>query len=107
LGIGLALRPGEAVYLPMPPEGSPAPVLEALRPIFEDETIALVSANAKHDQILLARHGIAYRGLAGDAVVASYLLNPGRRSHTLEDLATSFLETKINRLSLPAAASRQ
>ncbi len=100
LGLALAVRPGEALYLPLPAAGE---LLPALRSVFEDPDIRLLSANAKQDQILLGNHGIAYRGLAFDATVASYLLNPGRRSHTLEELATAFLEQKITRLALPVA----
>jgi DNA polymerase I len=109
LGVAIATRPGQAVYVPTPPSDPGAEIrLRALRAIFEDPSIALLSGNAKHDQILLARRGITYRGLVFDALVASYLLNPGRRSHTLEELALECLRQKIQSIaSLLPSTGRQ
>jgi DNA polymerase-1 len=92
VGVALSTGPHAAAYVPLTEGGD---LLEALRPVFEDPGIALLSGNAKRDQTLLARRGIVYRGLAFDAIVASYLLNPGRRSHTLEELALDCLGHKI------------
>jgi DNA polymerase-1 len=104
LGVALAAEPGRAVCLSLSGDGTAGrEVLEALRPVFEDPGIALLSGNAKHDQLLLGRSGIAYRGLTFDALVASYVLNPGRRTHSLEELAAECLQQKISRRALPAA----
>ncbi len=98
LGIALAWQPGSSVYLPLghaglgAPESLPAPqALAALRPLLEDATVRKASAHAKRDRIVLARLGIRLEGLAFDALVASYLLDPGRRGYSLEDLAIEFL----------------
>jgi DNA polymerase I len=106
-GIAIALRSGEGVYVPL--QGENAAALEALRPLFEDPKIALRSGNAKRDRLILGRKGVGYEGLAFDAVVASYLLNPGRRSHTLEELALEYLQQKIQpaHALLPAASGAQ
>jgi DNA polymerase-1 len=96
LGLAIATRAGEAAYLPTPAgDLGTLGILEALRPLFEDPAISLLSGQAKHDQIVLARLGITYRGLIFDAIVASYLLNPGRRSYSLEELALEGLRQKI------------
>jgi DNA polymerase-1 len=97
-GIGLAVEPGQAVYVPV--EGAhldatdalpSAKVLEALRALLEDERVAKLSARGKLDYILLARHGITLRGLRFDALVAAYLLHPGRRTAAVEDLSLEHL----------------
>ena len=102
LGVAVATRSGSAAYIP-------EEHLPALRVLFEDEGLALLSGNGKRDQLLLGRQGIAYRGLAFDAVVASYLLNPGRRTHTLEELALECLGQKIQPVAalLPSSAGAQ
>jgi DNA polymerase-1 len=98
LGIALAIEEGRAVYVPLahsPLEvAEPIPrerALEILRPLFEDEAVRKLSARGKHDQILLAREGVTYRGLAFDTLLAAYLLNPGRRTTSVEDLALEHL----------------
>ncbi len=98
LGLALAWRPGHAVYVPLAhspleaPEPVPAAeVLELVRPLFEDPKVEKLSARAKHDRILLCEQGLGCESLAFDALVASYLLNPGRRNYSLEDLAVEFL----------------
>ena len=98
LGIGLATVEGTAVYVPLahsPLESAGAlpraESLALLRPLFEDEAVQKLSARGKHDQILLAREGLAYRGLAFDTLLAAYLLNPGRRTTSVEALALEHL----------------
>ncbi|PYQ17361.1 MAG: DNA polymerase I [Acidobacteria bacterium] len=98
--VGLALSPeaGRAVYVPFDPAPLEAPAVlsrerarEILRPLLEDPGTTLQSGRAKVDRILLGRLGIAPAGLGFDALVASYLLNPGRRTSSMEDLALEFL----------------
>ena len=62
-------------------------VLDALQPWLEDETAAKVGHDLKFDAIVLARHGVALRGLETDTMLASYLLDATRSEHVLEDLA--------------------
>ena len=98
LGLALCCRGGRAVYLPL--EHSPlemagalprARAIDILRPLLEDATVAKLSARGKHDLVLLARQGIGLAGLAFDAPLAAYLLNPGRRSYSVEELAQEHL----------------
>ena len=62
-------------------------VIEALKPILEDERIAKVGHDLKFDAIVLARYGVTLRGLETDTMLASYLLDATRSAHELEDLA--------------------
>src|SRR5260370_17650328 len=98
LGLALASRPGRAAYIPLGHSPLEAPsslgVAETparLGPLLADAGIRKLRARAKRDITLLARHGIEGRGFAFDALVASYLLNPGRRAYALDDLALEFL----------------
>lgn len=92
VGYSFCWKEGEAYYLPVrAPAGEPAldekVVLENLRPIFEDEKIQKVGQNIKYDQLILRAAGVTLRGAAFDTMVADYLLDPGERSHNLDDLA--------------------
>ncbi len=61
-----------------------------------DERVRKVGQNTKFDLRVLAAHGCAVRGLDGDTMLASWLLDPGRESHGLDYLTKTFLgEDKI------------
>ncbi len=94
LGIALAWAPGRSAYVPLAHSAIDVPqapgreeALEALRPLLEDEKVRKASAHAKRDRVVLERLGVRVAHLAFDALVASYLLDPGRRAYALEDLA--------------------
>lgn len=98
VGIALSREPGRAIYVPFDPAPLEAPsvlprprAMELLRPLLEDPAVTVQSARAKHDRILLGRLGVTPARLGFDAFVASYLLNPGRRTSSVEDLALEFL----------------
>src|SRR6185503_548765 len=57
----------------------------------EDASVPKVSAHAKRDQVVLGRLGVAVAGLGFDTLLASYLLDPGRRAYALEDVAMEHL----------------
>ncbi len=63
-----------------------------LRQLLEDETIRKTVQNAKYDLLALRRVGVTLRGLDFDTMLASYVLDPGRRSHGLDVLALEFLD---------------
>ena len=66
--------------------------MRPLRELLEDVTIKKAAQNAKYDVLVLRRHGVTLRGLDFDTMLASYLLDPGRRSHGLDVLALEFLD---------------
>jgi DNA polymerase-1 len=53
----------------------------------ESEDVRKISQDAKSDLVRLRRAGLRPRGFTFDVGVASYVLNPGRRSHDLETVA--------------------
>jgi len=81
-------------------EGAPDPVnlppiadasLAPLRELLADATVPKTAHNAKFDANVLRRAGLPLEGLAFDTMLASYVLDPGRRSHSIDLLAVEFL----------------
>ncbi len=62
-----------------------------LRAVLEDPSVGKTSQNAKFDTLALRRHGIELRGVDFDTMLASYVLDPARRSHSLDVIAMEFL----------------
>jgi DNA polymerase-1 len=85
-----ALATGPIPVENLPPLDDPAMI--SLRALLEDPTVPKVAQNAKYDLLVLRRAGIAVAGLVSDTMVASYVLDPGRRSHGLDLLALEFLD---------------
>jgi DNA polymerase-1 len=100
VGLAFSWKPGEAWYVAVRgPEGEPkldtAETLAALRPIFEDAAVAKVNQNIKYDLLVLRQQGIDLAGVAGDSMVADYLLHAGERSHSMEDLSNRYLGHQV------------
>jgi len=118
VSISIAVAPGEAYYLPLAHRGTRAgqgdldfgdapPAVEAstirnlpsllgddlapLRAMLEDRAVKKTAHNAKYDLLVLRRAGVTLRGLDFDSMLASYVLDPGRRSHAIDALALEFL----------------
>jgi DNA polymerase-1 len=70
-------------------------VLEILRPLLEDANLPKVGHNLKYDYEILCQQGIKTTGPLWDTMIASYLLNPARRSHGLDDLCREFLDLQL------------
>ena len=101
-GISLAADADRVFYLPLTPahagdEGGCDRewVLQQLKPVLEDERIRKYGHNIKHEIIQFRRFGIELRGITSDSMVASYLLNPGKHSHSLEEIALEWLDHKM------------
>lgn len=99
VGISVCFEADEAFYIPVGHTGPDGErqlpmeqVLDSLRPVFEDPRIRKVGQNIKYDWIVLSRHGVNLAGVAGDTMVGSYLLNPGKRAHNLDQIALDFLD---------------
>ncbi|MBI1371311.1 MAG: DNA polymerase I [Phycisphaera sp.] len=96
-GISMAWKTGEGVYVPIrssTPDAhlDEAAVLAKLGPVLEDESIKKTGHNLKYDTIVLRNAGITLRGVDFDSIVASYLIDATRSSHSLDNLALALLE---------------
>lgn len=69
-----------------------SPEMQPLRELLEDPTVRKTAQNAKFDTLLLRSVGIRLTGLDFDTMLASYVLDPSRRSHGLDVLALEFLD---------------
>ena len=70
----------------------------AMRPLVEllqDPTVRKTAQNAKFDLLALERAGVKLEGLDFDVMIASYVLDPGRRSHGVDVLALEFLDHRV------------
>jgi DNA polymerase-1 len=102
VGISFSHRPHEAYYCPVghdypgvPAQLSPSLVLEQLKPLIEDLQKGKYGQNIKYDYLVLRRQGVKMTGIACDTMIASYLLNPTKRSHSLESIAQEYLEHQM------------
>jgi DNA polymerase-1 len=117
ISIAIALAPGKAFYLPMahraPGEQGllglePVPDvrianlpsfdhegMRALADLLGDASVQKITHNGKFDTLLFRRVGVELRGVGFDTTLASYLLDPGRRSHALGGLAFDLLQQTL------------
>jgi DNA polymerase I len=72
-----------------------ADAMRPLRALLEDPAVRKTAQKGKYDLMVLRRAGIALRGLEFDTMLASYVLDPGRRSHALDVLAIEFLDHRV------------
>ncbi|MDH5662312.1 MAG: DNA polymerase I [Elusimicrobiota bacterium] len=106
VGISFALEPYAAFYIPVAHSYLGAPkqlekkyVLEKLKPILENGKIKKYGQNIKYDLIVLKRQGIDLQGIYFDSMIASYVLNPSKMNHNLNDIALEYLNYKMTPIS--------
>jgi DNA polymerase-1 len=102
VGLSLSFNPHQAYYIPfghqyhgVPKQLDKGFVLGELKPIFQDERLKKYGQNIKYEYVLLKRSGIELRGIEGDTMVASYLLNPTKHHHNLEEIAREYLDHRM------------
>jgi DNA polymerase-1 len=109
-GFSLALAPNEACYVPIghregrqdssdlfAPEAKLLPdqlleqdALKLLKLLLEDKSILKVAQNMKYDWLVFAQRGIEIAGY-DDTMLISYVLDAGKGSHGMDDLAKRWL----------------
>ena len=97
VGISIAFQAGEAVYIPVGHSLTAAPeqldlqdVLGRLKPHLENPVLKKIGQNLKYDQHVFANYGIALNGIAGDAMLASYIIE-SHLGHGLDELSERWL----------------
>jgi DNA polymerase-1 len=120
IGLSLAASPTEVWYLsfghrepsrdlfgaPVNAEAPRAPVRNLppitsaecapLRALLEDPAVSKAGHNLKYDVQVLRRAGVEVAGLAYDSMLASFVLNPSRRSHGIDALALECLGQRMS-----------
>ncbi len=101
VGISVAVKPDQAFYIPCghfylgaPQQLERGFVLRELAGFLQDPQRKKVGQNIKYDWIVLARHGVELGGVVFDTMLASYLLDPSKRAHNLDQIALDFLDHK-------------
>jgi len=113
VGLGLAVEAGRAWYLPfghlqpfeltfedeeqgevrnLPALGHR--IMADLKALLEDDGVDKIGHDLKRTALALSRAGVTLRGMAFDAMVASYVLDPGRRGHSLSELSMELFTHK-------------
>lgn len=98
VGISIALEAGDAVYIPLAhtfaeSQLSTDLVLNSLKPLLENESLGKIGQNLKYDQHVFKNHSIDLKGIVGDSMLASYIVE-SHLKHNLDDLAARWLEEK-------------
>ena len=101
VGLSFSIEPDEAFYIPCAHDYPEAPeqlelkkVLSQLKPVLENPDVKKIGQNIKYDWMVLKRHGINLAGVIFDTMLASYLINPSKRAHNLDQIALDFLDHK-------------
>ncbi|MBA2292653.1 MAG: DNA polymerase I [Gemmatimonadales bacterium] len=113
IGLSFAITPHSAWYLPfghrspagdlfgndgsnqpdqavvnLPPIDDPR--CASIRELLEDASVPKAGHNLKYDVQVMRRAGVTVRGLAFDSMLASFVLDPSRRSHGIDSLSIEF-----------------
>ena len=107
IGLSLAVSPTEVWYLPISHRArggdlaAPAPVtnlppltdpaMAPLADLLSDPSVPKAGHNVKYDWQVLRRAGIELAGVTYDSMLASFVLDPGRRSHAIDTLSLEHL----------------
>lgn len=103
VGISLAVTEGEAYYLPVGHEesGLNLPLdetLDSVGRLLKGNSRA-IGHNLKFDRQVFRNHSLEMKEPYFDTMLASYVLDPGRRSHALANLAEEFLGYRMQPIS--------
>ena len=102
VGISLAVKAGQAYYIPIGhTSGNNLPiekVITALTPSMTDAKIAKVAHNAKYDFIILARHGLTIAPISFDTMLAEFIVDPSSRHLGLKNLSVARLGEEMTHI---------
>jgi len=109
-GLSFAVAPGRSWYLPFgheqregefdatPPRNLPPLLgedLAPLRALLADPSVRKAGHDIKAAWVAFARAGVPFAGVAYDSMLASFVLDPGNRSHAINDLAREHLSVEL------------
>lgn len=115
VGLSFAIKPYQAIYIPVAHDYMGAPkqldrkrVLEALKPLLEDPNKAKVGQHAKYDMNVLKHYDIEVKGVAFDTMLESYVLDSTATRHDMDSLALKYLgETTITFEQIAGKGAKQ
>jgi DNA polymerase-1 len=98
VGIAFSVEPGSAAYVPLLHDYAGAPeqlassaVLQALRPLLENEQLPKIGHHIKYGEHALKRKGIELRGMRFDSMLESYVWNSTATRHDVDAVVRRYL----------------
>ncbi len=98
VGVSLCCDDDAAYYIPLahrylgaPKQLDRAETLAALRPLLTAPAVPKAGQNIKYDYLVMKNNGIDISPVSFDTMVASYVINPSRRTHNLETISLEYL----------------
>jgi len=117
VGISLCAETEEAFYLPFGHRDETGALLEGqlslatampiLAPLFQDARLPKLGHNLKYDLAILENHGFSLQGAFWDTMIASYLIDPSRRSQKLDDLCEEILGKRLTSFAEVTSADKR
>lgn len=100
VGVSLCDKAGDAYYIPLGHEDKNTNVpfdnaIKELKKLLENKNIQKIAQNAKYDIEVLHRYGINVEPIGFDTMLASYVINPSLRQHSLDYLAIKYFDYKM------------
>ena len=105
VGISICTGTDQAFYIPLGHRDSDSnllanqletgTVLNTLQPFLTAPALPKICHNLKFDYQVLETHGVRLAGILWDTIIASYLLDPSRRTHKLDDLCLEHLDRNL------------
>lgn len=97
VGMSFCFKEYEAYYVPVASEKHEGPgialadAVKIFAPVLESSKVKKYGQNIKYDSMVMKRHGVALAGEAFDTMLASYLINPSKFNHNLDDITLEYL----------------
>jgi len=98
VGVSLCFEDDAAYYIPLAHRYLGAPrqldrqrTLAALAPRLTSPDVPKAGQNIKYDYLVMRNNGVEISPVAFDTMVASYVINPSRRTHNLETISLEYL----------------
>lgn len=108
VGVSLAWKEKEAVFIPFNQELPKEKLIKILKPFLENSKIEKGGQNSKYDWAVFKTHGIEPEGFAFDTMLESFLLDSSYRQHNLDAIALKhFNYTKIPTEALIGSGKKQ
>ncbi len=104
VGMSFSWEPDQGVYIPVAHNDLIAPqqlaltdVLAKIKPLLESDKPQKVCQHWKYEWMVLQSYQIELRGIAFDTMLLSYLLDPGKLSHSLDTIALDELHYRMTK----------
>jgi len=113
VGVSLCTSPGKAYYLPLAHSGEGAKNLPfdsavaELKRLLENHKVQKSGQNLKYDLHVLRSAGIEIEPISFDTMLASYVLDPSARQHSLDFLAMKHFDYQMQPISDLIGKGRQ